>query len=43
MTVTLTKDNKTFFNNEPVAGDAELTRALRARRRPPRPETRASS
>jgi biopolymer transport protein ExbD len=25
MTVTLTKDNKTFFNNEPVAGDAELT------------------
>ncbi len=25
MTVTLTKDNKTFFNNEPVASDAELT------------------
>ena len=25
MTVTLTKDNKTFFNNEPVADDAELT------------------
>jgi biopolymer transport protein ExbD len=25
MTVTLTKDNKTFFNNEPVADDVELT------------------
>jgi biopolymer transport protein ExbD len=25
MTVTLTKDNKTFFNNEPVADDTELT------------------
>src|ERR1700729_2479930 len=25
MTVTLTKDQKTFFNNEPVADDAELS------------------
>ena len=25
MTVTLTKDNKTFFNNEPVGSDEELT------------------
>ena len=25
MTVTLTKDNKTFFNNEPVADDTDLS------------------
>jgi biopolymer transport protein ExbD len=25
MTVTLTKDNKTYFNNEPVGSDAELS------------------
>src|ERR1700733_11028331 len=32
MTVTLTKDHKTFFNNEPVADDADLSaRFARAR------------